>query len=90
MVQLRSDPNAIEEEHFQIILVQTEVERMRFIVRSYMRTRIHKVGQSCVDLADFLIPFPPARQVEKFAHYILGDPEVQARLSFIELKHAQS
>lgn len=34
---------ASEEEHSQIILVQTEAERVRFMVRSYMRTRIHKV-----------------------------------------------
>lgn len=41
--RLRGDPEASEDEHLQIILVQTEVERVRFIVRSYMRTRIHKV-----------------------------------------------
>ncbi|KIJ47904.1 hypothetical protein M422DRAFT_163302 [Sphaerobolus stellatus SS14] len=68
--QLRLDPDSSEDVHFQIILVQTEVERMRFIVRSYMRTRIHKI--------------------EKYAHYILREPEVQTRLSTIELRHAES
>ncbi|GJJ13000.1 hypothetical protein Clacol_007249 [Clathrus columnatus] len=42
--QLRGDPDANEDEHYQIILVQTEMERIRFIIRSYTRTRIQKVS----------------------------------------------
>ncbi|KAF8530065.1 GINS complex Sld5 component [Hysterangium stoloniferum] len=68
--QLRADPDISEDEHFQIILVQTEVERIRFIVRSYIRSRIHKI--------------------EKYAHYILEDQDMQRRLSAMELNHAQS
>jgi len=39
---LRSDPSSSEEEHFRIMLVQTEIERVKFIVRSYLRTRLFK------------------------------------------------
>lgn len=32
-----------EEEHYMTMLVQTEVERIKFVVRSYVRTRLFKV-----------------------------------------------
>ncbi|KIM44106.1 hypothetical protein M413DRAFT_443154 [Hebeloma cylindrosporum] len=40
---LRGDPSTSEEEHIRIMLVQTEVERVKFIVRSYVRTRLFKI-----------------------------------------------
>jgi GINS complex subunit 4 len=40
---LRSDPQTSEEEHFKLMLVQTEMERVKYLVRSYVRTRLHKV-----------------------------------------------
>ncbi|KDR72993.1 hypothetical protein GALMADRAFT_252372 [Galerina marginata CBS 339.88] len=40
---LREDPSTSEEEHIRIMLVQTEVERVKFIVRSYVRTRLFKI-----------------------------------------------
>ena len=40
---LRSDPQTSEEEHFKLVLVQTEVERVKFLIRSYVRTRLAKV-----------------------------------------------
>jgi GINS complex subunit 4 len=43
---LRTDPQTSEEEHFKLMLVQTEMERVKFLVRSYVRTRLHKVGHS--------------------------------------------
>lgn len=66
---LRTDPTSSEEEHFRIMLVQTEVERVKFIVRSYLRTRLFKI--------------------EKFARYIMTNPEVQQRLSESEVEHAR-
>ena len=42
---LRSDPQTSEEEHFKLILVQTEMERVKFVIRSYVRTRLHKVSR---------------------------------------------
>ncbi|KAF9530665.1 hypothetical protein CPB83DRAFT_850071, partial [Crepidotus variabilis] len=40
---LRSDPSTSEDEHMRIMLVQTEIERVKFIVRSYVRTRLFKI-----------------------------------------------
>ncbi|KAI0804574.1 GINS complex Sld5 component [Irpex lacteus] len=40
---LRADPDSSEDEHFRIMLVQTEIERVKFVIRSYMRTRLHKI-----------------------------------------------
>ncbi|KZV65629.1 GINS complex, Sld5 component [Peniophora sp. CONT] len=40
---LRSDPDSSEDEHFRIMLAQTEIERVKFIVRSYIRTRFYKI-----------------------------------------------
>lgn len=42
--QLQSDPRTSEEEYFRIILIQTEAERVKFLVRSYLRARLHKVS----------------------------------------------
>ncbi|EGN97452.1 hypothetical protein SERLA73DRAFT_184163 [Serpula lacrymans var. lacrymans S7.3] len=43
VLTLRADPSSSEEEHFRIMLAQTEVERVKFIVRSYLRTRLYKI-----------------------------------------------
>ncbi|KAH9974927.1 hypothetical protein BGW80DRAFT_1436685 [Lactifluus volemus] len=40
---LRGDPDSSEAEHARIMLVQTEVERVKFVVRSYIRTRLYKI-----------------------------------------------
>ncbi|PFH49642.1 hypothetical protein AMATHDRAFT_62767 [Amanita thiersii Skay4041] len=40
---LREDPTTSEEEHLRIVLVQTEIERVKFIVNSYVRTRLYKI-----------------------------------------------
>ena len=40
---LKSDPKTSEEEHFKLILVMTEMERVKYLVRSYVRTRLAKV-----------------------------------------------
>ncbi|KAJ8472480.1 hypothetical protein ONZ45_g16635 [Pleurotus djamor] len=65
---LRSDPDASQEEHFRIVLVQTEIERIKFIVRSYLRTRLFKI--------------------EKYARYIVSNPEIQTRISTSERTYA--
>jgi len=67
---LRTDPESSEDEHFRIMLAQTEIERVKFVVRSYVRTRLFKI--------------------EKYARYVLANPQIQSRLSEIELKHAAS
>ncbi|TEB26489.1 GINS complex, Sld5 component [Coprinellus micaceus] len=40
---LRDDPTSSESEHIRIHLVQTEIERVRFVIRSYVRTRLYKI-----------------------------------------------
>ncbi|KAL0576645.1 GINS complex subunit [Marasmius crinis-equi] len=40
---LRGEMSTSEEEHLRIMLVQTEVERVKFVVRSYIRTRLYKI-----------------------------------------------
>ncbi|KAF9650995.1 GINS complex, Sld5 component [Thelephora ganbajun] len=40
---LRTDPEASGDEHFRIMLAQTEIERVKFVVRSYVRTRLSKI-----------------------------------------------
>ncbi|KAG6844984.1 hypothetical protein H0H87_001927 [Tephrocybe sp. NHM501043] len=39
---LREDASTSEDEHVRIMLAQTEMERVKFIVRSYVRTRHYK------------------------------------------------
>ncbi|THV03908.1 GINS complex, Sld5 component [Dendrothele bispora CBS 962.96] len=65
---LRGEPSTSEEDHIRIMLVQTEVERVKFIVRSYVRTRLFKI--------------------EKFARFIMTNPEIQARITTAERAHA--
>ncbi|KAH7923223.1 GINS complex, Sld5 component, partial [Leucogyrophana mollusca] len=55
---LRTDPSSSEEEHFRIMLVQTEVERVKFIVRSYLRTRLFKIEK----FARFIMTSPEVQQ----------------------------
>lgn len=41
---LLKEASTSEEEHFKLMLVQTEMERAKYLVRSYLRTRLAKVG----------------------------------------------
>jgi len=43
--RLRGDPQTTEEEHFQMMLIQLEMERIRFLARGYMRSRLYKIEQ---------------------------------------------
>ncbi|EKM76268.1 hypothetical protein AGABI1DRAFT_87253 [Agaricus bisporus var. burnettii JB137-S8] len=40
---LRGDPSLSDDEHLRITLVQLDIERVKFIVRSYVRTRLYKI-----------------------------------------------
>ncbi|KAG8936778.1 GINS complex subunit [Tulasnella sp. 418] len=66
---LSVDPNTTEEEHLRLTLVQMDMERVKFIVKSYARVRLYKI--------------------EKYAPFIMGRPEMQGRLSHIELTYAK-
>ncbi|EJD42690.1 hypothetical protein AURDEDRAFT_185875 [Auricularia subglabra TFB-10046 SS5] len=57
VLRLQTRDDTSEEEHFKMMLVQTEMERVKFII-------------------------------EKHAPYLLSTPEIQPRLSAMELSHA--
>lgn len=92
---LRADPETSEEEHVRLLLVAAEMERAKYVVRSYVRARLHKVGpvlwlQSPLPSP----PFPEPRvslgqlthaQVEKYAHHVQDSPA----LSGAERQHAR-
>lgn len=79
---LRADPSTSEEEHFRLVLVQTEMERAKYVVRSYVRVRLHKVS-TCGE------PSPPTAnsQVEKYAKHLLTTSS--NLLSGAERQHAE-
>ena len=85
---LRGDPDSSEAEHVRIMLVQTEVERVKFVVRSYIRTRLYKASYLHSSQPFYLADNRDA-QIEKFARYIVATPEVQEKLSQTELDHAK-
>ena len=82
---LRSDPQTSEEEHFKLMLVQTEMERVKYLVRSYVRTRLHKVRHVML----FGSIWSDWKQIEKFSYHITLSPELHNLLSGAELSHAQ-
>jgi|SRR5712671_2870684 len=87
---LRGDPDSSEAEHARIMLVQTEVERVKFVVRSYIRTRLHKARiPPLVSTLLLDCDRDGDSQIEKFSRYIVATPEVQERLSQTELDHAK-
>jgi len=45
VTHLQHNPNTSEEDHFTLMLVQMETERIKFVLRSYLRTRLNKIEQ---------------------------------------------
>src|SRR6266581_4461771 len=86
---LRGDPDSSEAEHARIMLVQTEVERVKFVVRSYIRTRLYKVRTSPFHRSATFELLTDDSQIEKYARYVVSTPEVQEKLSQAELDHAK-
>lgn len=70
--------------NFALIVIQTELERYKYLVRSYLRARIAKVssprGQIRVELAD--------PQIDKHTLHYLSTAEMRTRLSETELAYA--
>ncbi|WWC63423.1 uncharacterized protein I303_106025 [Kwoniella dejecticola CBS 10117] len=73
---LRSDPQTSEEEHFKLMLVQTEMERVKFLVRSYVRTRLHKIEK----YAHYITLTPNM-------HHLLSGAELSHARRYTELLH---
>ena len=65
---LRADPQTSEEEHFKLVLVQTEMERVKFLVRSYVRTRLAKVSENPPPLSLNL----PCLLAHFYLQYVVG------------------
>jgi GINS complex subunit 4 len=84
-MQLQGNVNTTEEEHFAVMLVQTEVERIKFVLRSYLRCRLQKVCK-------FVWMHWKASdhsQIEKYTPFILATPDVQRNLSELEQNYVQ-
>lgn len=60
---LLSEASTSEEEHFKLMLVQTELERAKFLLRSYLRTRLAKVGVLRLDRLCLTLPGPGADEM---------------------------
>jgi hypothetical protein len=89
-VQLQGNVNTTEEEHFAVMLVQTEVERIKFVLRSYLRCRLQKVCKFiCFYTLRRLRLMSDGLQIEKYTPFILATPEVQRNLSELEQNYVQ-
>ncbi|KAF8927502.1 GINS complex subunit [Dissophora ornata] len=64
------------------ILYQTELERVKFVLRSYLRTRISKARRPCAKIKSL--------GIEKFCQYILADASSKRRLSRAEVLYAEN
>lgn len=61
--------------NFALIVIQTELERYKFLVRSYLRARIAKVSQP--------YPFPfLSRHEKKYEEYLVRDSSYGKDLTF--------
>ncbi|WVR09486.1 hypothetical protein IAU60_006554 [Kwoniella sp. DSM 27419] len=73
---LRSDPQTSEEEHFKLVLVQTEIERVKYLVRSYVRTRLDKIEKHSQHITS-----TPS------IHHLLSGAELSHAQRYTELIH---
>jgi len=77
------DPTA----NFRLVILQTELERFKFLIRSYLRARISKVGRSRSARVTWLISV--LLQLDKFAQFYLKSPDPQL-LSQLEQQYLTS
>ncbi|KAJ3556551.1 hypothetical protein NPX13_g10110 [Xylaria arbuscula] len=66
--------------NFALIVIQTELERFKYLVRSYLRARIAKVYE--------MISTATAAPIDKHTLHYLSSPELRARLSETEQAYA--
>ena len=90
---LLSEASTSEEEHFKLMLVQTEVERVKFLIRAYLRTRLSKVSLLSLPLLSLRVELTSSpsfpSQIERFAQHISSTPAMHYLLSPLELSHAK-
>ncbi len=70
---------------FRLVIIQTELERFKFLVRSYLRARIAKV--CCYFAALFRTEFVDSLQIDKYPLHILQQPDAQECLSTPERQY---
>ena len=72
------------------MLVQTEIERVKFIVRSYVRTRLFKVNITSPVFVYivWLLILNLIGKIEKYARFVTSNADVQRRLTAAERDHA--
>ena len=84
---------------FRLIVIQTELERFKYLVRSFVRARISKVLISCHFLLKCCILHRDSQpqslantmrlsQIDKYPLHSLTSPESRARLSSSEVEYA--
>lgn len=71
------------------MLVQMETERIKFVLRSYLRTRLNKVPRGHTVSTCTRTDVISLLQIERYTPYILATPEVQVKLSELEQNHVQ-
>ncbi|KIL58601.1 hypothetical protein M378DRAFT_86300 [Amanita muscaria Koide BX008] len=96
---LRVDPSTSEEEHLRIMLVQTEIERVKFMVNSYVRTRLFKIEKYARYIStnadiqtrltaaerDYALRYAKIADKHLFASVLQSLPESQAHLDDEEI-----
>ena len=86
------DPKAT----FRLIIIQTELERFKYLVRSFLRARLAKVCHELEEQDTFKRRAPEtmltrtAIQIDKYTLHSLTDSEVKDRLSSSEQQYAQA
>lgn len=75
------DPKA----NFCLIIIQTELERFKFLVRSFLRARIAKVRSIRISRTSLRLTNP---QIDTHALHILTTTTMKSRLSPSELQYA--
>ena len=68
------------------MLVQTEVERVKFVIRSYVRTRLFKVRD--INFYCLLYTGLMPSKIEKFARFIVTNAEIQSKITTAEMAYA--
>ncbi|KAK9454230.1 hypothetical protein V1511DRAFT_461114 [Dipodascopsis uninucleata] len=63
----------------QLLIIETDLERVKFLIRSYLRSRIHKASFSLLTI----------HQIDRYHMYILSKPDVLTKLSSSETRYVQ-
>jgi GINS complex subunit 4 len=71
--------------NFALIVIQTELERWKYLVRGYLRARIAKVRSAL--LYGLGVPLTLLSKIDRHALHYLTTPELRSRLSASEIAY---